>query len=290
MGAPEHSPWRAPRDDLDDCPYQGTVLDFSIFQPYEVALVGEPGEADTQTLITPSTPPTCPTRWSPVAPRTTRRTRGSYPFWRIAPRAMAGRPPTSVRATPARTRRPTQRGWRGSSAFRRDRQIGGRPSILPGACTPEDGNVGKGSARNRPQVSGRRIPQKRPAVNRLLTVELCTGRLAAVARKGVARKGVTQKEVAQKEVAQKEVAQKEVAQKEVAQKEVAHGDHHRVRFLPVLPQASRRRSVSRPQNRRPLISSASVPLDSRDRSISWFCSGGPGPPTARYRTAASRGP
>ena len=51
MGAPEHSPWRAPRDDLNDCPYQGTVLDFSIFQPYEVALVGEPGEADTQTLI-----------------------------------------------------------------------------------------------------------------------------------------------------------------------------------------------------------------------------------------------
>ena len=115
MGAPEHSPWRAPRDDLNDCPYQGTVLDFSIFQPYEVALVGEPGEADTQTLITPSTPPTCPTRWSPVAPRTTRRTRGSYPFWRIAPRAMAGRPPTSVKATPTRTRRPTRRGWRGCS-------------------------------------------------------------------------------------------------------------------------------------------------------------------------------
>jgi hypothetical protein len=136
MESPEHSPWRAPRDDLSDSSYQGTVLDFSIFQPYEVALVGEPGEADTETLITSSTPPTCPTRWSPVTPQTTRRTRGSYPFWRIAQRAMAGRPPTSVRATPARTRRPTQRGWRGSSAFRRDRQLGGRPSILPGACTP----------------------------------------------------------------------------------------------------------------------------------------------------------
>jgi hypothetical protein len=33
---------------------------------------------------------------------------------------------------------------------------------LPGACTPEDGNVGKGSARNRPQVSGSRISQKDP--------------------------------------------------------------------------------------------------------------------------------
>ena len=51
MGAPEHSPWRAPRDDLNVSSYQGTVLDFSISQPYEVALVGEPGEADTQTLI-----------------------------------------------------------------------------------------------------------------------------------------------------------------------------------------------------------------------------------------------
>ncbi len=51
MGIPEHSPWRAPRDDLDDSLYQGTVLDFPILHPYEVALVGEPGEADTQTLI-----------------------------------------------------------------------------------------------------------------------------------------------------------------------------------------------------------------------------------------------
>ena len=51
MGAPEHSPWRAPHDGLNDPSYQGTVLDCSISQPYEVALVGEPGEADTQTLI-----------------------------------------------------------------------------------------------------------------------------------------------------------------------------------------------------------------------------------------------
>ena len=49
--APKHSPWRAPRGDLNVSLYQGTVLDFSISQPYEVALVGEPGEADTHTLI-----------------------------------------------------------------------------------------------------------------------------------------------------------------------------------------------------------------------------------------------
>jgi hypothetical protein len=40
VGAPEHSPWRAPRDDLNDSSYQGTVLEFSIFQLYEVAPVG----------------------------------------------------------------------------------------------------------------------------------------------------------------------------------------------------------------------------------------------------------
>ena len=214
MGAPEHPPWRVPPDDLHDSSYQGTVLDFSIFQ-------------------------------------------------------LAGRPPTYVKATPASTRRLTRRGKRGSSAFRRDRQIGGRPSILPSACAPEDGNVGKGSARNRPHVSGSGIPQGRPAVDRLLTVEHSTGRKAAVAHK-----------------------------------RVAHGDHDRVRFLPALPQASRRRGMipcrrsrasfpweaSRPQNRSPLVSSASDPPYSRDRSIPWFCSGGPGPPTARYRTTASREP
>jgi uncharacterized protein YyaL (SSP411 family) len=50
-GIPRTFTRRAPRDDLNDSSCQGTVLDFSIFQPYEVALVGEPGEADTQTLI-----------------------------------------------------------------------------------------------------------------------------------------------------------------------------------------------------------------------------------------------
>jgi uncharacterized protein len=50
MESLEHSSWRVPRDDLDDSSHQGTVLDFCISQPYEVALVGEPGEADTQTL------------------------------------------------------------------------------------------------------------------------------------------------------------------------------------------------------------------------------------------------
>jgi hypothetical protein len=45
MESPEHSPWRAPRSDLDVSSYQGTVCDFSISQPQEVAFVGEPGEA-----------------------------------------------------------------------------------------------------------------------------------------------------------------------------------------------------------------------------------------------------
>jgi hypothetical protein len=127
---------------------------------------------------------------------------------------------------------------------------GRRASILPGACTAEEGNVGKGSALNRPQVSGNRILKERPAVKRPLMVELSTGPLAAVGREGVARKGVAQ------------------------------GDH-RDRFLPALPQASRRRGMtscrrpragcpggeSRPQNRRPLVSSPSVALYSRNRSI-----------------------
>jgi hypothetical protein len=42
------------------------------------------------------------------------------------------------------------------------KEVGGQPSILPGASTPEDANVGKGSAGNRPQVSGSRSPQERP--------------------------------------------------------------------------------------------------------------------------------
>src|SRR5215212_1882963 len=99
-----------------------------------------------------------------------------------------------VKATPARLRQPIQRGWRGSSAFRRYLQIGGEPSILEGACTPEDCDLGEGSARNRPQVSGSGTPQERSAVDRLLTVELCTGPLAAVGLEGVARKGVAQGE------------------------------------------------------------------------------------------------
>jgi hypothetical protein len=40
MESPDHSLWRALRDDLNDSSYQGTVIEFSIFQPYEVALVG----------------------------------------------------------------------------------------------------------------------------------------------------------------------------------------------------------------------------------------------------------
>src|SRR5215211_5443539 len=184
--APKHSPWRAPRDDLNDSSYQGTVLDFSIFQPYEVTLVGEPGEADTQTLINTVYADYLPNKVVASCAPDDEEDAGLIPLLADRPRAMAGRSPTSVKATPARTRRPTRRGWRGSSAFRRDRHIGGRPSILPGVCTPEEGNVGKGSARNRPQVSGSGIPQERPAVNRLLTVELSTGPLAAFGWEGVA--------------------------------------------------------------------------------------------------------
>jgi hypothetical protein len=159
---PEHSPWRAPRDDLNVSSYQGTVLDFSIFQQYEVALVGEPAEADTQTLLNTVYADYLPNKVVAGCAPDNEEDAGLIPLLADRPtRAMAGRPPTSVKATPARIRRPPRRGWRGSSAFRRDRQIGGRPSILPGACTPEDGNVGKGSARNRPQGSGSRIPQKK---------------------------------------------------------------------------------------------------------------------------------
>jgi hypothetical protein len=178
-------------------------LDFSIFQLQEVALVGEYGEADTQPLISTVYATSLPNRVV-AACVPDEEDAGSYHFWQIAPHAMAGRLPTSVKATPAGTRRPTRSGWRGSSAFRRDRQIGGRPFIFPGACIHEEDNVGKGSARNRTQVSGSGIPQERPAVNRLLTVELSTGFLAAIAREGGAHK------------------------------RVAHGDHDRVRLIPTL--------------------------------------------------------
>jgi hypothetical protein len=144
-------------------------------------------------------------------------------------------------------------------------------------------NSAKGTRRRRAvaavsplSLSGNKIPQVRPAVDRLLTVDIRTGRIQAVACETMDHQGV------------------------------AHGDHHQYRFLPALPQASRCRGmtsyrhsrmsspwgVSRPQNWRPLILDLrrSVPPYSRNRSIPWFCSGGPGPPTARYRTAASRGP
>jgi hypothetical protein len=52
--------------------------------------------------------------------------------------------------------------------------------------------VGKGPAQNQPQVCGSGIPQERSAVNRLLTVELCTGHLAAVGQEGVTQKRVAQ--------------------------------------------------------------------------------------------------
>ena len=57
---------------------------------------------------------------------------------------------------------PDDRPGEAGAAARHFVETGGRPSILPGACTPEDADVGKGSAWNRPQVSGSRIPQERP--------------------------------------------------------------------------------------------------------------------------------
>jgi hypothetical protein len=119
---------------------------FSIFEPYELALVGEPGEADTQTLINTLYAAYLPyTRCSPVAPRTTKEGAGLIPLLADHP-THDGRVTAyvSVKATSARTRRPTRRGWRGSSASRRDRKIGGRSSILPDARTPEDGVTREG--------------------------------------------------------------------------------------------------------------------------------------------------
>ena len=108
MGAPEHSPWRAPRDDLDDSSYQGTALDFSIFQPQEAALVGEPGEADTQTLIDTVY---LPNKVVAGCAPDDEEGAGLIPLQADSPtRAMAGRPPTSVKATPARSQRLTRRG------------------------------------------------------------------------------------------------------------------------------------------------------------------------------------
>jgi hypothetical protein len=111
VGAPEHSPWRALRDDLNDSSYQGTVLDFSIFQPQEVALVGEPGEADKQTLINTVYAAYLPNKVVAGCALDEAEDAGLIPLLAEHPtRAMAGRPPTSVKATPARTRRPTRRG------------------------------------------------------------------------------------------------------------------------------------------------------------------------------------
>ena len=147
-----------------------------------MALVGEPAEADTQTLINTVYATYLPNKVVAGCAPDDEEDAGLIPL-------LADRPTGDGRATAyvcegyaCQNPTTTRKGWRGSTAFRRDRQIGGRPSILPGAFTPEDDNVGKGSTRNRLQVSGSGIPQERPAVNRLLTVELRTGRIPAVAR------------------------------------------------------------------------------------------------------------
>jgi hypothetical protein len=69
-------------------PFRTSLL--SISQPYEVALLGEPAEADTQTLINTVYAAYLPNKVVAGCARTTRKMRNSYPFWRIAPRAMAG--------------------------------------------------------------------------------------------------------------------------------------------------------------------------------------------------------
>jgi len=91
MGAPEHSPWRVVRDDLDDSADQGTVKDFSISQTYEVALLGEPAEADTQTLINTIYAAYLPNKvLAGCAPDDEEDAELIPLLWRIAPRAMAG--------------------------------------------------------------------------------------------------------------------------------------------------------------------------------------------------------
>ena len=113
MGASEHSPWWAPLDDLDDSSYQGSALDFSIFQPQEVALVGEPAEADTQLLIDTTYAAYLPNKVvAGCAPD--EEDAGLILLLADRPaRAMAGRPPTSVKLRlPESDDRP---GWRGCS-------------------------------------------------------------------------------------------------------------------------------------------------------------------------------
>jgi hypothetical protein len=64
----------------------GTVLDFSISQPQEVALVGEPGEADTQTLINTIYAAYPSNKVVAGCALDDEEDGGSYPLWRIAPR------------------------------------------------------------------------------------------------------------------------------------------------------------------------------------------------------------
>jgi hypothetical protein len=111
MDSPEHSQWLAPRDELDDSSYQGTVLDFSIFQLQEVELVGEPGEADTQPLISTVYAAYLPNKAVAGCAPDDEEDGGLIPLLADRPtRAIAGRPATCVKATPAGTRRLTRRG------------------------------------------------------------------------------------------------------------------------------------------------------------------------------------
>jgi uncharacterized protein len=124
MAAPEHSPWWAPRDDLNDSSYQDTVLDFSVFQPYEVALGGEPGAADTHTLINTVYAAYLPNKVVAGCALDDEEDAGLIPL-------LADRPTRDGRATAyvcegdaCQNATTDQEGLA--------RQIGGRPPILPG--------------------------------------------------------------------------------------------------------------------------------------------------------------
>jgi uncharacterized protein len=78
-------------------------LDFTIYQPYEVALAGEPGEADTQTLTNTVYAAYLPNKVVAGCAPDDEEDAGIIPLLADRPRTMARRPPTSVKVTPART-------------------------------------------------------------------------------------------------------------------------------------------------------------------------------------------
>ena len=150
-GAFERSPRRAQRDDSNSSSYPGgyrfrsLYRDLSIAQPPEVALLGASRVADTQTLTNTLCAAYLPNKAVSGRAPEDEEDAGLILLLEERPARWRGAPPTPVKDTPpARARRPTRRGRRGSPAFRRDRKIGGRSSVLPGAHTPEDGVTREG--------------------------------------------------------------------------------------------------------------------------------------------------